>query len=74
MPNYKVNKKEEADEAITLVLKHLGVDTKKRGLRLRFAGDLTCVSGIGASAAQCVSLARAINNLVSCRSMTSYSL
>ena len=60
VPNYKVEKKDEADEAIGLVLKHFGLDTQKRGMKLTFGGDLCAVSGIGASAAQVVALSRAI--------------
>lgn len=61
VPLYKEKKKDEGDEAINLTLTHLGVDTKARGVRLTFGGDLCCASGIGASAAQVVSLARAVN-------------
>jgi len=61
VPNYKVKKKEEGDQAIRNVLNHLGVDEK--GLTITFGGDLCCASGIGASAAQVVSLARAINDM-----------
>lgn len=61
VPNYKVTKKAEADVAIQLVLDHLKVDTAKRGVRLTFGGDLCAVSGIGASAAQVVALARALS-------------
>lgn len=61
VPNYKVKKKDEGDEAIALTLAHLGVDTKTKGVKLTFGGDLCCASGIGASAAQVVSLARAVN-------------
>ena len=61
VPLYKVKKKAEGDEAINLTLTHLGVDPKARGVRLTFGGDLCCASGIGASAAQVVSLARAVN-------------
>lgn len=57
---YKAEKKAEADEAINIVLKHLNVDPSKEGLKITFGGDLTAVSGIGASAAQVVSLSRAI--------------
>jgi len=60
VPGYKVEKKEEADEAIGIVLKHFDIDPKKRGVKLTFGGDLTAVSGIGASAAQVVAMARAI--------------
>ena len=62
VPGYKVEKKAEADEAIDMVLNHFNIDTKKRGVKLTFGGDLTCASGIGASAAQVVSMARAINS------------
>ena len=60
VPGYKVEKKDEADEAIGLVLKHFGLDPAERGMKLTFGGDLCAVSGIGASAAQVVALARAI--------------
>lgn len=60
VPKYKVQKKAEADVAINLVLKHFNLDPSKRGIRLNFGGDLCCASGIGASAAQVVSLSRAI--------------
>ena len=61
VPNYKVEKKEEADEAINLVLNHFNLNPAERGLKLTFGGDLVCASGIGASAAQVVALARAVN-------------
>jgi mevalonate kinase len=66
VPNYKVQKADEAREAVNLVLKHfdlLGGD-KKRSIKLTFGGTLCAVSGIGASAAQVVSLARAIKQTV----------
>lgn len=61
VPNYKTKKAEEGQKAVELVLKHLNVT---RGVQLTFGGDLCCVSGIGASAAQTVSLARAIAQAV----------
>jgi mevalonate kinase len=61
VPNYKIKKAEEGRKAVELVLKHLNVE---RGVKLTFGGDLCCVSGIGASAAQTVSLARAIAQTV----------
>jgi mevalonate kinase len=60
VPGYKVEKSEEMLEGTHLVLKHMGWDTTKKGLKITLGGDLTCVSGIGASAANCVSLARAL--------------
>lgn len=61
VPKYKETKKEEADAAIGLVLRYFGIDAEKTGLKLTFGGDLTCASGIGASAAQVVALARALS-------------
>jgi mevalonate kinase len=63
VPNYKVKKFDEAKEAINLVFKHLPMD-KPSKIKLTFGGTLCCASGIGASAAQVVSLARAIKQTV----------
>ena len=60
VPGYKVEKKAEGDVAIGLVLEHFGLDSAKRGMKITFGGDLCAVSGIGASAAQVVAMARAI--------------
>ena len=61
VPNYKTKKADEGRKAVELVLQHLKVE---KGVKLTFGGDLCCVSGIGASAAQTVSLARAIAQTV----------
>ena len=61
VPNYKVTKKEEGDKALNLVLDHFKLDPSQKGIKMTFGGDLCCASGIGASAAQVVALARAIN-------------
>ena len=60
VPGYKVEKKDEHDEAVKLVLKHMNCDFENQGVEVKFGGNLTCVSGIGASAAATVSLARAV--------------
>ena len=60
VPGYKAEKKEEHDEAVKLVLKHMGCDFEGQGVQVTFGGNLTAVSGIGASAAATVSLARAV--------------
>ena len=62
VPNYKTKKAEEGAQAVDLVLKHFNLQDK--GVKLTFGGDLCCVSGIGASAAQTVSLSRAIAQTV----------
>lgn len=60
VPGYKDDKAEEMLNATNMVLQHMGWDITKRGIKVTLGGDLTCVSGIGASAAHCVSLARAL--------------
>jgi mevalonate kinase len=61
IPGYKTKKKDEQDEATELVLKHLGFDSSKRGVKITMGGDLCCVSGIGASASSCIAIARAVS-------------
>ena len=69
IPGYKVEKKEEADVALNLVLKHFGLDPSKQSITLHFGGDLCAVSGIGASAAHVVAQARALSKALG-REMT----
>lgn len=60
VPNYKTKKAEEGKKAIDLVLNHFGIFGKGKKATLTFGGNLCCASGIGASAAQVVALARAV--------------
>ena len=62
VPGYKDEKRDEMLVSTELVLKHLGFDSKRRGIKILLGGDLCAVSGIGASAANCVSLARALSH------------
>ncbi|MHA2060007.1 MAG: mevalonate kinase [Candidatus Ranarchaeia archaeon] len=59
---YKKKKFEEQTEAIKKVLNFMNLDLETQGIKITFAGDLVCASGVGASAANCVSLARAVND------------
>ena len=61
-PGYKKKKLNEASKSIKNVIEYLNVDTENKKLEIIFAGDLYAASGVGASAAQCTSLSRAINN------------
>lgn len=61
MPGYKKKKLEEQKVSIENVMKYCGIDSSKKGLHIKLEGDLVCASGIGASAASCVALARALN-------------
>ena len=58
---YKLSKLEQQKNSIERVARAMGVELRKPGLRIRFRGDLLAGSGIGASAAGCVALARALN-------------
>lgn len=59
---YKKEKYEEQQISINNVLKFMGADTEKQGLRITLGGDLVCASGVGASAASCVAIARAVSD------------
>lgn len=58
---YKEKKMDEQKESINNVLNYLGIDTSGSGIHIEYGGDLICASGFGASAASCVSLARALS-------------
>jgi mevalonate kinase len=61
MPGYKEKKYEEQKQSINNMLKHLNIDTTKLGFQIELGGNLVCASGIGASAASCVAIARALS-------------
>ena len=61
-PGYKKVKYNDAIQSIKNVLNYLKIDTAKNKLQITFSGDLVAASGVGASAAQCTSLTRALNN------------
>jgi len=62
MPGYKEKKYEEQKASIENILNHLGIDTTKLGFQIDLEGDLVCASGIGASAASCVAIVRALSD------------
>ncbi|MFW9989957.1 MAG: mevalonate kinase [Candidatus Odinarchaeota archaeon] len=61
-PGYKKQKYNDAMESIKNVINFLKINTDKKKLEIKFAGDLIAASGVGASAAQCTSLSRALND------------
>ena len=61
VPGYKESKKEQQAQSIDRVLDVMGVDVKKTPIRITVGGTLLAGSGVGASAAICVSLARALD-------------
>jgi mevalonate kinase len=60
-PGYKTEKFEHQKESIERVLKAADFDTSKNNIMIILGGDLKAVGGVGASAAVCVSIARALN-------------
>jgi len=61
-PGYKKKKHNEAIQAIKNVIEYMNIDVSCQKLEITFSGDLFAASGVGASAAQATSLARAIND------------
>jgi mevalonate kinase len=61
VPGYKEKKKEQQVESINRILEVMKIEVKKNPIKITYAGTLLAGSGVGASAASCVSLARALN-------------
>lgn len=61
VPGYKDKKKEQQVGSINKVLEVMNIDVKKTPIKITCGGTLLAGSGVGASAASCVSLARALN-------------
>ena len=63
VPGYKTSKAKEQALAHDLVIDHLGLDLSNgKGIRIHLGGDLVPTSGIGASASNVTSLARAFSD------------
>ncbi|MHA1968645.1 MAG: mevalonate kinase [Candidatus Hodarchaeales archaeon] len=62
IPGYKEKKFEEQKVSIQNVIEYMGINLEEQGLKITLGGNLVCASGVGASAASCVALARAIND------------
>jgi mevalonate kinase len=60
-PKYKEEKAGQQKDSINRILKKMNVDLAKEGLEITLDGNLYCASGIGASAASCVAIARALS-------------
>jgi len=61
VPGYKDRKREQQVESINRILDVMKIDIKKNPIKITYGGTLLAGSGVGASAASCVSLARALN-------------
>jgi len=62
VPGYKKKKKHQQVDSINHVLDVMKIDVKNHPLKIIYGGSLLAGSGVGASAASCVSLARALND------------
>ena len=61
-PRYKEDKLDQQKDSINNIIKKIGVDLSKKGVDITLEGNLYCASGVGASAASCVAIARALSN------------
>jgi mevalonate kinase len=61
VPGYKEKKKGQQAGSIDRILEVMKIDVKKNPIKITYGGTLLAGSGVGASAASCVSLARALN-------------
>jgi len=61
-PNYKEDKIDQQKDSINKMIKKMNLDLSKKGLEITLEGNLYCASGIGASAASCVAIARALSD------------
>jgi mevalonate kinase len=62
VPGYKEKKERQQRESINHMLDVMKVDVRENPIKITFGGSLLAGSGVGASAAHCVALARAIND------------
>ena len=62
VPGYKEKKKEQQVGSINRILEVMKIDVQKNPIKITYGGSLLAGSGVGASAASCVSLARALSD------------
>ena len=62
VPGYKEKKKHQQVDSINHVLEVMKIDVKKNPIKITYGGSLLAGSGVGSSAASCVSLARALSD------------
>lgn len=59
-PGYKENYVGQQKESVSRMASEMGLDFSKEGVKFTLAGDLFAAGGIGASAASCAAMARAL--------------
>jgi len=60
-PKYKEEKLQQQKDSLNRILKAMNIETSKHGLKIELSGNLYAASGIGASAASCVAIAKALS-------------
>ena len=60
-PGYKEDKADQQNDSLNRMLHAMRIDLVKKGVKITLTGDLYAASGIGASAASCVAIARALS-------------
>ncbi len=61
-PGYKEEKLDHQKDSTERILKAAGIDTNITSLKIILSGDLKAASGVGASAASCAAIARALSH------------
>ncbi|MFE3845479.1 mevalonate kinase [Thermoplasmatota archaeon] len=61
-PGYKEGKLEQQKISIENIINKMNLDIQKKGVNIELCGNLYAASGIGASAASCVAIARALSD------------
>ncbi len=61
-PNYKEEKVAQQQDSLKRILAKMDIDPSKNGIKITLEGNLYAASGIGASAASCVAIARALSH------------
>lgn len=60
-PRYKEEKLQQQKDSLNRILKAMNINTSKNELKIELSGNLYAASGIGASAASCVAIAKALS-------------
>ena len=61
-PGYKKEKLEHQNDSINRILEAAGIDAEQNAIQITLEGDLKAASGVGASAASCAAIARALSH------------
>lgn len=58
---YKEEKLEQQKDSLDKIIRAVGIDPSRNPIKITLGGDLVAASGVGASAASCVAIARALS-------------